>query len=143
MAGQAKPAPRAEGTPGLPGTEPYICLMVVESDDRKPGGSIRCGFVVTARAAPKLTDAIIAELPAVGTRRPSSGWIHIAQTRSRFGPDGITRFRLGWQDVAGNGRYLITPGLPPIAVATDTKLLRALIDTGIAQVARAIREEYE
>jgi hypothetical protein len=76
-------------------------------------------------------------------RAPSTGEgiIHIEQGMSRFGPRGITRRRLCWRDLEDDGRYAITTSIPPAAVAADTKRLTALLNSNIADVVKAIKDE--
>ncbi|MFC9892432.1 ESX secretion-associated protein EspG [Nocardia sp. NPDC127579] len=76
------------------------------------------------------------KMPEVG-----SGRIEISQARSRFGPRGVTRRKLGWRDLEGDGRYAITDGRPPVAIAADPKRLISLINAEIAEVVRAIKDE--
>ncbi|MEU0503972.1 ESX secretion-associated protein EspG [Nocardia sp. NPDC005998] len=69
------------------------------------------------------------------------GTIDVIQGRSRFGPRGITRHRLQWRDLRDDGRYAIDDQTPPVARAIDAKHLTALINTRVAEVVRAIKDE--
>ncbi|NNH71867.1 ESX secretion-associated protein EspG [Nocardia uniformis] len=70
-----------------------------------------------------------------------SGIIEIAQGGSRFGPRGVMVRRLRWRDVADDGRYAITGDDPPIAIGVDVKRLTALVNTEVAEVVQAIKDE--
>lgn len=70
-----------------------------------------------------------------------SGVIEIAQGHSIFGPRGITRHRLEWRDLEDDGRYVIDDQQPPVATSVDNAKLIAMINTRIASVVRAIKEE--
>ncbi|MFB8280879.1 ESX secretion-associated protein EspG [Nocardia colli] len=69
------------------------------------------------------------------------GTIVVQQGYSRFGPRGITSVDIGWRDLADDGRYVVVPGHPTTVVAADTKRLGALINTQIAEVVRAIKDD--
>ena len=69
------------------------------------------------------------------------GFIDIEQGWSRFGPRGILRLRLGWRDLTDDGRYVIVPGTPPVAVGADRRRVVSLINSQIAEVVRAIRDD--
>ncbi|MEU7764902.1 ESX secretion-associated protein EspG [Nocardia sp. NPDC049190] len=69
------------------------------------------------------------------------GMIVIAQGMSRFGPRGMTRKQMFWRDLDGDGRYAITAANPPVAVAADAKRLTMLVNSGIAEVVKAIKDE--
>ncbi|WP_378737219.1 ESX secretion-associated protein EspG [Nocardia brasiliensis] len=69
------------------------------------------------------------------------GTIHIVQGRSLFGPRGITRHELDWRDLVDDGRYVIDDQHPPVASPVDRKRLIGLINTRIAAVVRAIKDE--
>ncbi|WP_063046510.1 ESX secretion-associated protein EspG [Nocardia pseudovaccinii] len=75
------------------------------------------------------------------TPTPSIGSIDIVQGRSRFGPRGVTRHRLVWHDLDEDGRYAIDEQSPPVAVAADKKRLTAMVNTRIAAIVRAIKDE--
>lgn len=70
-----------------------------------------------------------------------SGIIEIAQGSSRFGPSGVMVRRLRWRDVADDGRYAITGDDPPIAIGVEAKRLTSLVNTEIAEVVQAIKDE--
>ncbi|WP_330252268.1 ESX secretion-associated protein EspG [Nocardia sp. NBC_00565] len=72
---------------------------------------------------------------------PSIGTIDIVQGRSLFGPRGVTRHRLEWRDLAEDGRYVIDDQNPPLAVAADKKRLTTMVNTRIAAIVRAIKDE--
>ncbi|MBF6236470.1 ESX secretion-associated protein EspG [Nocardia otitidiscaviarum] len=150
-----------------------------------PGESIyhRGGYTVAECDPVRLTDAVVAALPAVRPgsggdvalvavgdgyehadsrslvsavddsanasaarflRRPvvSSGQIQIAQGSSMFGPRGIRRYVVGWRDIQGDGRYVITDS-PAAAVAADSGRFVSVLNSRVAQVIRAIKEERE
>lgn len=69
------------------------------------------------------------------------GTIVVQQGYSRFGPRGITNVHLRWRDLVDDGRYVIVPGHPTTVLAADTKRLGALINTQIAEVVRAIKDD--
>ncbi|MFI9503663.1 ESX secretion-associated protein EspG [Nocardia sp. NPDC052566] len=71
----------------------------------------------------------------------AAGWITVRQGFSRFGPRGRVIRHLEWRDLADDGRYLITAHRPPAATAADTGRLTAAINTEIAAVVRAIKDE--
>ncbi len=71
------------------------------------------------------------------------GGIEILQTSSAFGPRGCTRYFLDWRDLVGDGRYLITDDTPPVATPVDTRRLVALVNTRIAAIVQAIRDERQ
>jgi hypothetical protein len=71
----------------------------------------------------------------------SVGMIEVAQGHSRFGPRGISRHVLRWRDIEDDGRYLIAPEHPPVAVAADSTRCAAMIDSAIARVVRALEDE--
>ncbi|MGV9482516.1 hypothetical protein [Gordonia aichiensis] len=74
-------------------------------------------------------------------RLDRDGFIDIEQGWSRFGPRGILRLRLGWRDLTDDGRYVIVPGTPPVAVGADRRRVVSLINSQIAEVVRAIRDD--
>lgn len=76
-----------------------------------------------------------------GSRVTSSGSIEIVQGRSEFGPRGITRYHLGWRDLAGDGRYVTVFDTPPVAVAANARRMAALIDAEIVKVVQTIKDE--
>ncbi|MEV5648565.1 ESX secretion-associated protein EspG [Nocardia sp. NPDC052254] len=69
------------------------------------------------------------------------GIIDIVQGLSRFGPRGLAQSRLCWRDLADDGRYAITDGHPQIALGADSKRLVTLLNSGIAEVIKAIKDE--
>ena len=69
------------------------------------------------------------------------GQIDISQGSSRFGPRGITRRRLGWRDLADDGRYTIVGDSPAVAHGTDAARMINMINTEIAAVVSAIKDE--
>ncbi|MFE6923282.1 ESX secretion-associated protein EspG [Nocardia sp. NPDC057663] len=70
-----------------------------------------------------------------------TGTIEIEQGSSRFGPRGILRLYLVWRDVVDDGRYVIVPGSPARVVPADRKRLVSLINSQIAEVVRAIKDD--
>ncbi|WP_227998543.1 ESX secretion-associated protein EspG [Nocardia australiensis] len=70
------------------------------------------------------------------------GTIDVIQGRSRFGPRGITRHRLEWRDVRDDGRYVIDDRTPPVAVGADASRLIGTINSRVAAVIRAIKDEW-
>ncbi len=70
-----------------------------------------------------------------------AGTIEIEQGWSRFGPRGVLRLYLVWRDVVGDGRYVIVPGSPARVVPADRRRLVSLINTQIAEVVRAIKDD--
>lgn len=69
------------------------------------------------------------------------GSISVIQGRSLFGPRGITEHRLRWRDLVDDGRYVIDDRTPPVAVPASARRLTELINTRIAAVVRAIKDE--
>ncbi|MBL1079176.1 ESX secretion-associated protein EspG [Nocardia sp. 2] len=72
----------------------------------------------------------------------ASGQIQIVQGSSVFGPRGIRRFAVGWRDLEGDGRYVLTDR-PATAMASDGSRFVSVLNSQIAQVIRAIKEERE
>ena len=70
----------------------------------------------------------------------STGSIDVMQGRSVFGPRGITTFRLEWRDLDNDGRYAIDPE-NSMAMATDRRRLITMINTKVAAVVGAIKDE--
>lgn len=70
-----------------------------------------------------------------------AGTIEIEQGWSRFGPRGVRRLYLVWRDVVGDGRYVIVPGSPARVVPADRRRLVSLINTQIAEIVRAIKDD--
>ncbi|MFC9892434.1 ESX secretion-associated protein EspG [Nocardia sp. NPDC127579] len=77
----------------------------------------------------------------LASAKVGAGTIEIIQGTSRFGSRGITRRELAWRDLANDGRYALTGSRPPIAIAIDSHRLTGLINTEIAEVVRAIKDE--
>jgi hypothetical protein len=71
----------------------------------------------------------------------SVGEIHIVQGRSVFGPRGRTTYVLRWRDLDHDGRYVVADDNPAIALAADAGRLAGLINSRIAAIVKAIREE--
>ncbi|WP_328394004.1 ESX secretion-associated protein EspG [Nocardia sp. NBC_00416] len=71
----------------------------------------------------------------------SVGMIDICQGVSVFGPSGISRYRSGWRDLAGDGRYLVTPGPPAVATPVDRRRMVEALDRVIADVLRTMKDE--
>ncbi|WP_327151655.1 ESX secretion-associated protein EspG [Nocardia sp. NBC_01329] len=69
------------------------------------------------------------------------GMITISQGISRFGPRGVVRIRIHWRDLDNDGRYAITLGPAPTALPVETKQLTAQLNSGIAEVISAIRDQ--
>ncbi|MFX0580588.1 ESX secretion-associated protein EspG [Nocardia nepalensis] len=69
------------------------------------------------------------------------GLINVIQGHSRFGPRGITRHQLAWRDLVDDGRYVIDDQNPPVAIGVDAKRMTTVINTRIAEVVRAIKDE--
>ncbi|WP_067561612.1 ESX secretion-associated protein EspG [Nocardia acidivorans] len=70
-----------------------------------------------------------------------AGVIEVIQGQSKFGPRGILRHRLDWRDLEEDGRYLIADGTPRTAFSADTNRMTSLINSRIADVVRAIKDE--
>ncbi|MEV6280995.1 ESX secretion-associated protein EspG [Nocardia sp. NPDC051832] len=68
------------------------------------------------------------------------GIIQIEQGSSRFGPRGVARRALAWRDVAEDGRYVLA-GDPAAAMGVDARHLIARINSEIAWIVRAIKDE--
>lgn len=70
------------------------------------------------------------------------GTIDIVQGHSRFGPKGIATHTLEWRDLEDDGRYIIADSeSQAIATAADPKRMISVINTRIAAVIRAIKDE--
>ncbi|MFE2995130.1 ESX secretion-associated protein EspG [Nocardia sp. NPDC059246] len=70
------------------------------------------------------------------------GTVEVVQGSSKFGPRGVTARQLDWRDVKDDGRYVIGGDeLPFIAVPADSKRLVTAINSRVAAVVQAIREE--
>lgn len=70
-----------------------------------------------------------------------AGVIEVIQGQSKFGPRGILRHRLDWRDLEEDGRYLIADGTPRTAFSVDVSRMTSLINSRIADVVRAIKDE--
>ncbi|MFI9504997.1 ESX secretion-associated protein EspG [Nocardia sp. NPDC052566] len=69
------------------------------------------------------------------------GTVDVVQRRSIFGPRGLTRHRLRWRDLDGDGRYVIDDTRTPVAVPAAADRFTTLIDIRVAAVVRAIKDE--
>lgn len=69
------------------------------------------------------------------------GTIDVIQGTSVYGPRGITRHRLEWRDLAGQGRFAIGHAAPWKAVPVDGKRLTGMINARVADVIRVIKDE--
>ncbi|MEG8180157.1 ESX secretion-associated protein EspG [Nocardia terpenica] len=69
------------------------------------------------------------------------GTIAVVQGWSRFGPRGIVRREIGWRDIEEDGRYAIAPDTSSAVVGVTTDRLRTMINTEIAVVVGAIKDE--
>ncbi|WP_196054491.1 ESX secretion-associated protein EspG [Nocardia aurantiaca] len=72
---------------------------------------------------------------------PSMGTIDVVQSRSRFGPRGIARYRLQWRDLEDDGRYVVTGEHPPVAAAADRRRLVTTLNAHIAEVLQVMADE--
>ncbi len=70
-----------------------------------------------------------------------SGKVRVLQLQSKYGPRGAAVREFSWRDLVDDGRYVLTPGTPPIAVGVDRAGLTALINEQIKAVVRAITDE--
>ncbi len=69
------------------------------------------------------------------------GLIQIIQGSSRFGPRGVLRRQLELRDLIDDGRCVITFDTPRVVNGVDSARLVDAINTEIAQVVRAIKDE--
>ncbi|ONM50528.1 ESX secretion-associated protein EspG [Nocardia donostiensis] len=69
------------------------------------------------------------------------GVVRVVQGRSRFGPRGIVSRTLRWRDLVDDGRYLITEDNPPVARGADAKRMTATLNSEIATVISAIKDQ--
>ncbi|MGF6881212.1 hypothetical protein ABIA39_001092 [Nocardia sp. GAS34] len=69
------------------------------------------------------------------------GGIKLRQERSAFGPRGCLSFEFDLRDLVDDGRYLLTDDNPPVAVPVDAANLIAHINTRIAAIVQALRDE--
>lgn len=79
----------------------------------------------------------------VHTKPAVTGLVTVVQGTSTFGPQGIIWHRLEWRDLPDDGRYVIAHTAPWSAVPADTKRLTSMINTRIADVVRAIKDERQ
>lgn len=86
-------------------------------------------------------DAAVQTLTFQRAALDRDGFIDIEQGWSRFGPRGVVRLRLGWRDLTDDGRYVLVPGSPRVAVGADRRRLVSLVNGQIAEVVRAIRDD--
>ncbi|WP_216898358.1 ESX secretion-associated protein EspG [Nocardia alni] len=70
-----------------------------------------------------------------------TGTIQVVQNLSRFGPRGAATRLLVWRDHIDDGRYAIAADNQPRAVPADTRRLTTMIDTAIADIVQAIKDE--
>ncbi|WP_280438069.1 ESX secretion-associated protein EspG [Nocardia carnea] len=70
-----------------------------------------------------------------------TGTIAVQQGISRFGPRGRVGRHLGWRDLSGDGRYVIGMDLPRAAVPVSAADFVHLINSEIAVVVAAIRDQ--
>ncbi|WP_227998545.1 ESX secretion-associated protein EspG [Nocardia australiensis] len=77
----------------------------------------------------------------LGKSAASIGTIEIIQGHSVFGPRGITKHVIGWRDLQDDGRYAIEDQYPKVAVPADHKRMTTMVNTRIAAVIRAIKDE--
>ncbi|MEV6323788.1 ESX secretion-associated protein EspG [Nocardia sp. NPDC051787] len=69
------------------------------------------------------------------------GTIFVGQGVSRFGPRHAARRVLEWRDLRDDGRYVIAGQGHPMAFGVDARGLTARIDSELAEVVRAIKDE--
>lgn len=69
------------------------------------------------------------------------GIIEIRLGSSIFGPRGITRYRIEWRDLVGDGRYAVTQTAGPVATAVDRPRLANLITSHITTVLQTLEDE--
>ncbi|MEC3955044.1 ESX secretion-associated protein EspG [Nocardia sp. CDC153] len=134
MVAELPDTPVGRDFPGGPGGD----LVLAETEDVEdtdyefglsPAHETLEGTVVT-RAA----DFLAAPAESMGT-------IDVVQGRSRFGPRGIARYRLGWRDLENDGRYVVTGEHPPVAAAADRRRMVAVLETHIAEVVQVMADE--
>ncbi|WP_328396364.1 ESX secretion-associated protein EspG [Nocardia sp. NBC_00416] len=70
-----------------------------------------------------------------------TGTIDIEQGYSIFGPRGIVRYRIGWRDLEGDGRYVLDDLTPPVARPADRKRMVEAINSKVVGVIRSIKDE--
>ncbi|MEV4124619.1 ESX secretion-associated protein EspG [Nocardia sp. NPDC049707] len=71
----------------------------------------------------------------------TAGQVIVVQGQSKFGPRGIVENRIPWRDLVDDGRYAIVSANPPVARPVDKRQFVAVINTQIATVVRAIKDE--
>ncbi|MBF6235771.1 ESX secretion-associated protein EspG [Nocardia otitidiscaviarum] len=71
------------------------------------------------------------------------GIIEITQGESKFGPRGISTHRIEFRDLSDDGRYAIGHSAPWTAIPVDANKLRAMLNTRIADIVRAIKDERD
>ncbi|WP_330178925.1 ESX secretion-associated protein EspG [Nocardia sp. NBC_01503] len=99
---------------------------------------------VESRSSVVVADDSVDARAAWFSRMPlaASGQVQIVQGSSVFGPRGIRQYTVGWRDLDGDGRYVITDR-PATALASDSDRFVSVLNSQIAQVIRAIKEERE
>ncbi|WP_216901217.1 ESX secretion-associated protein EspG [Nocardia alni] len=70
-----------------------------------------------------------------------AGIVEVVQSRSEFGPRGMSRSSLMWRDVAEDGRYAVTSGDSAAAIPVDAGRLAAMVNADIALLVRRLRDE--
>ncbi|WP_069161927.1 ESX secretion-associated protein EspG [Nocardia altamirensis] len=73
----------------------------------------------------------------------TTGEIVIRQGRSKYGPRGIRQQVLQWRDLPDDGRYVIGPDEPPVAIGTGKRRLIGLIDAGIELMVDRLETHWE
>ncbi|WP_196814532.1 ESX secretion-associated protein EspG [Nocardia sp. BMG111209] len=74
-------------------------------------------------------------------RAGSIGTIEISQGITHFGPRGRTARGLVWRDHLDDGRYVVVDGSPILAYGSGPERFVGLINTEIAAIIRAIKDE--
>lgn len=123
----------AAGLPELPAGQ-MGAVTLAGNDMEYDYGTSRVRDTVEASESQRATE--FRQHPVVRT-----GAITVVQGHSRFGPRGVTRRVIEWRDLVDDGRYVITPTQPDVATGADEPALVAAINTEIAEVVRAIRDE--
>ncbi|MEC3919245.1 ESX secretion-associated protein EspG [Nocardia sp. CDC160] len=75
-----------------------------------------------------------ADVVAVGVVETEQGW-------SRFGPRAVVKHSFVWRDLANDGRYVLRFDNPPTVTAADESYLISSINSDIARVVSAIKDE--
>ncbi len=70
-----------------------------------------------------------------------AGVVEVVQSRSEFGPRGMSRSSFMWRDITDDGRYAMTSGSSPAAIPVDAGRLAAMINADIALLVRRLRDE--